>query len=756
MSVHKTACVLCSLNCGLEIEIQDGRISKVRGDTQHPSSQGYICNKAARLAYYQDNEERLTYPLKRQEDGRFARISWDQAIAEIAAKLLQIRDTHGGDAFATVGGGGQGNHLGGFYSRQLRAAMGSRFSYNSLGQEKTGDFWVNGRLFGAQTCHSTEDVEHADYVLLIGCNPYHSHGIPRARDQLKALKRNPARTLVVVDPRRTETAEMADIHLQLRPGADAYLLLAMLAIIVREGLHNQAFIDEHCTGFDEVRSMLEKIPIGEYARLADLTLEKVERVARGFAGADHACVRVDLGTQHSANTTLNAYLEKLLYLITGNFGRQGGNNLHASLIPLLSNTDERKETPDRPLKRTAYHGMQPIAGIYPPNILPDEILLAGDRRIRAVLVDSTNPALNYADSQAQEAAFKSLELLVVVDVAMTETARLAHYILPAASQFEKVEATGFNLEFPRNYFHLRQPLLPPLGETLPEPEIYTRLLETMGLLPLRHPWLSLAARLGSGALGRIAYLSMLMLAMRARKRLRAFAPSLMYRSLGTRLGRSAAAAPLLPLAVIFALSHGKQVRRSGHKGFGIGLGASLFQAIVRGNSGVEISVHDYGEMWRLIKTPDRKVHLAIHELLAQADGLQSNACKDSPQYPIILMAGERRAYNANQIFRGNQWRKTDPAGSLRMHPKDAMSLGITDGSRVTVSSQQGAVDALIRVDDSLRRGVVTLPHGYGQQGADGTTNGPAINRLTSLNHCEPFTKTPYHKHVSVNIVPIAD
>lgn len=563
-----------------------------------------------------------------------------------------------------------------------------------------------------------------------------------------------ARTLAVIDPRRTETAEMADIHLQLRPGADAYLLLAMLAIITRESLHDQAFIDEHCTGFDEVRTVLAKVPIDEYVRLADLPLEKVKRVARGFAAADRACVRVDLGTQHSANTTLNAYLEKLLYLVTGNFGRQGGNNLHTLLIPLLSNTDERKETADCPLKRTAYHGMQPIAGIYPPNILPDEILLAGERRIRAVIVDSTNPVLNYADSQAQVAAFKSLELLVVVDVAMTETARLAHYILPAASQFEKVEATGFNLEFPRNYFHLRQPLLQPLGEALPEPEIYTRMLEAMGLLPRGNPWLALAAQLGSSSLGRIAYLGMFMLAMTARKNLREYAASLMYRSLGASLGRSAASAPLLPLAVRFALRHGRQVRRAGHKGFGVGLGANLFQAVLTGNSGVEVSVHDYGEMWRLIKTPDRKVHLAIRELLARADELQSNAGEDRPQYPFILMAGERRTYNANQIFRGNQWRKTDHAGALRMHPADAKRLEISGGSRVRVSSQQGEVDAVIRVDDSLRRGIVSLPHGYGQRGADGSTYGPAINLLTSLNHCEPFTKTPYHKHVPVNIVSV--
>lgn len=257
MPLHKTACILCSLNCGLEIETDAGRITKVRGDPLHPSSRGYICNKAARLDYYQNHAERLSHPLKRHDDGSFARISWDQATAEIAAELTRIRAVHG---------------------RQLLAAMGSRFAYSALAQEKTGDFWVNGRLFGAQNCHPSEDIDHADYVLFIGCNPFHSHGIARARDQLKALKRDPARTMAVIDPRRTETAEMADIHLQLRPGTDAFLLLAMLAFIVREGLHDQHFIDAHCTGFDAVRDMLMQVPIDEYLRVADVSPDVVKTV----------------------------------------------------------------------------------------------------------------------------------------------------------------------------------------------------------------------------------------------------------------------------------------------------------------------------------------------------------------------------------------------------------------------------------------------------------------------------------------------
>ena len=242
MTTEKTACILCSRNCGLIVEIDNGKFVKIKGDEAHPISKGYICQKAARLEHYQNHDDRLRFPLKRQSDGTFARVSWDEALGDIADKLKDIRQKHTGNAFAFVGGGGQGNHWGGMYSRQLLSAMGSRFIYTALAQEKTGDFWVNGRLFGNQSCHTTEDIEHADYVIFIGTNPYQAHGIVNARDTLKDLQRDPNRTMVVIDPRYTETAKMADIHLQIKPSTDAFLMSAMLAIIVKAIIFTLAYM----------------------------------------------------------------------------------------------------------------------------------------------------------------------------------------------------------------------------------------------------------------------------------------------------------------------------------------------------------------------------------------------------------------------------------------------------------------------------------------------------------------------------------
>lgn len=751
MRTEKTACILCSRNCGLTVSLEDGQFIRIRGDEDHPGSKGYLCQKAARLDHYQNHADRLQHPLKRLPDGSFVQVSWEEALTEIAAHLLAIRKQHGGDAFAFVGGGGQGNHLGGAYSRQLLAAMQSRYAYNALGQEKTGDFWVNGRLFGSQTCHTTEDVEHADYVLFIGCNPYQSHGIPNARDTLRDLKKDPQRTMVVIDPRRSETAKQADLHLQLKPGTDAFLLAALLAIIVREGLHDRAFLAARCTGFEAVEQELLAIPVEDYVQRADVPLADVERVARGFATARRACVRIDLGIQHTLHTTLNGYLEKLLYLITGNFGCQGGNNLHTHLLPLLGNTDERNIRKGRLLKRTAHHRMHPIAGIYPPNLLPDEILHPGEDRVRAVVVDSANPLLTYADTAAYERAFQSLELLVVVDVAMTETARLAHYVLPAASQFEKWEATGFNLEFPENFFHLRHPLFKPLGEALPEPEIYTRLLEKMGAIPSGFPLLSLIARLEPAGSAHLTYTGALAATLAGHKAWIPYAASILYRTLGQTLADgAAAAAPILPLAMQYATQHYAAVKRAGHSGHRLTLGSGLFDAILAGRSGIVLSRHEFVDTWSLVKNRDHRVHLAIPEMLEQLRALKTEILPGT-DYPFVLMAGERRSYNANQIFRDPAWRKVDQEGAMRIHPDDANGLGLSSGARAICQSARGEIEVVIEVDDTVRRGMVTLPHGYGMRYQDSLPLGPQINRLTSGEHCDPFSKTPFHKYVPIRL-----
>jgi anaerobic selenocysteine-containing dehydrogenase len=744
---QKTACNLCYINCGIELMVDDGRIAKVRGDRDNPKSQGYLCNKAARIPFYAHHRDRLTTPLRRRADGTFEAIDWDTAIAEIAAKLRGVAERYGGKSIALYGGGGQGNHAGGAYANAILRALGSRHVFNALSQEKTGDFWVNGHLFGSQTCHTAEDVHHCDLLFVIGANPWVAHGFPNARDQLNRIRKDPNRKLIVIDPRRTETAEMADLHLAVRPGADAFLLGAILATLVERDALDHDFLANHTEGFPEVEAALRRIPIEAWAKAADVPIDQIERCADMITAAKAMTVRVELGIQQAVNSTLNSYLEKLLIMLTGSFGRKGTNQLHSWLQPLWGNSPNQKFAPT---------DTEVIAGLLPPNLFPQAVLGDHPDRLRCVWIDSSNPANTAANTHEVEKALQALELCVVVDVAMTETARLAHYVLPASSQYEKCEFTLFNFEFPTNYFHIRPGVVPPLEGTLPEPEIYTRLARALGLLPGDNVLAPLRA---AAQRSRPAFAAAFRTFIAENPAATPLGALLLYNTLGASLpDGTAAAAPLWAAALACAKRAPDAVRRALQAGSEVSdnqLGDALFDAIIAARSGAAITMHSYDEVWSLISHPDRKVHLAIPAMLDWLGKLDPATTAPAKDYPFILAAGQRRMFNANQIFRDPAWRRDDPDGALLVNAKDLASLGAVDGEWIVVRSPAGHIVARAKADDSVREGQLALPHGYGQSypAKDGErlSNGPRVNVLTDGENRDPIAGTPYHKHVAVRL-----
>jgi formate dehydrogenase len=743
---RRSACILCSINCGIEVQLDGRRLVRVRGDRQHPASQGYTCEKPARLDHYQNGRDRLRAPLRRRAEGGFEPIDWDTAIAEVAARFAALRDAHGGASILYYGGGGQGNHLPGAYARATRAALGSVYASNALAQEKTGEFWVDGRLFGRPSCHTAPDFEHAEVAVFVGKNPWQSHGFPRARAVLREIARDPARTLVVIDPRRTETAELADVHLQVRPGTDAFCLAALLAVLVEEDLLDRPFLAAHASGLDAVLGALGEVPIADSCARAGVSEAAVRELARRIGRAASVSILEDLGIQQAPHSTLDSYLEKLVWLLTGNFAKRGGMNLHTHLGALIGRgTSER---------RTPVGGHRVIAGMIPCNAIPEEVLTDHPKRFRALLVESANPAHSLADSQRMRQALEALELVVVIDVAMTETARLADYVLPASSQLEKWEATFFTLEFPRNVFHLRAPLLDPLPGTLPEPEIHRRLVRALGALGDAE----LAPLHAASGRGRAAYAAAFFQALAGNPALGALAPVVLYETLGPTLPDGAAAA-----AVIWALAHQAaqaypdSLRRAGFDGTTpLEQGEALFEAILARRSGVVFSVDPPEESWRRVETDDGRVRLAIPELLDELRGLRAeDPAAGDPAFPFVLSAGERRTSTANTIFRDPAWRRKDGAGALRMSPADAARLGVGDGGRVRVTTKRGSVEALVEVTDTLLPGHVTLPNGQGLAYPDAAgrdvVHGVAPNELTASEDRDWLAGTPWHKHVAARV-----
>lgn len=729
-----TACVLCSINCGIEVRVEDRGFAKIRGDRKHPASRGYTCEKALRLDHYQRGAHRLASPLRRRGDGTFEEIDWDTAIAEVAARLAAVRAAHGGAAIFYYGGGGQANHLGGGYGACVRAALGSVYASNALAQEKTGEFWVDGQLFGRPRCHTSGDFEHAEVAVFVGKNPWHSHGFPRARVVLKEIAADPARALVVIDPRRTETAAMADHHLQVIPGTDAWCLAALLAVVVQESLFDEEWIALHANGFDDVSARLRAIDVGAFCAVAGVAENAVRAVARRIARASSVSIFEDLGIQQAPNSTLNSYLEKLLYLVTGSFATRGGMNIHTRLARLGGGGSGRD-------RRSPVTQQRIITGLIPAAAIPDEILTDHPQRFRAMIVESANPAHSLPDSARMREALDALDCLVVIDVALTETARHAHYVLPAPSQYEKWEAAFFTLEFPRNTFQLRAPVIDPLPGTMPEPEIHRRLARALGA----YTDADLAPLHEAAALGRDAYAMAFMGTLAERPALAPYAALILYETLGPTLGAGrAAAAAVWGLAQTCFMAYPESVRRAGYAG-----GDALFDAILAHPEGVTFSVDPYEETWARMDTPDGRVNLAVPELLDALAALPPAPPPRDPEFPFVLSAGERRASTANTIFRDPAWRTKDPHGALRVSPADAAALGVTDGDRVRVTTRRGRAEAVVEVSASMRPGHVSLPNGLGLRGD--AARGVAPNELTASGDRDPIAGTPWHKHVPARV-----
>jgi anaerobic selenocysteine-containing dehydrogenase len=742
---HKTACILCYVNCGIEVETVGREITRVRGDRDNPKSKGYICQKAGRVPFYNNNlGHRITSPLRRRPDGGFDEIDWDTAIAEIAGKLNAIRAEHGGYAFGFYGGGGQGNTMTGPYGLSVMRAMGGVLHFTALSQEKTGDFWVNGRMFGSQNCHTAEDVDNTNLLVVLGCNPWMANGFARARDAAKAIRKDPDRKLLVIDPRRTEVAEDADLHLRPRPGTDAFLLGAILSLIVRRGGEARDFLAERTVGFDEVRDALLNIPVDDWISAADVPRADVEAEVEMILAAPSMTVRVDVGLQQARNSTLNSYLEKLLFLLTGNFAKPGANGLHTWLAPMWGHS--------KPDDRAPVTGQLKIAGLVPPNDLPAHVLTDHPERMRVLFVDSGNPANSVTNTALVEQALDALELVVTVDVAMTETARHSHYVLPAANQFEKWENTLFNLEYPHNYFHLRAPLFEPLPGTLPEPEIYTRLLRAMGDMPDDE---TLADLRRKAAEDRQAFAAAFRDVQKSDPKFAAVGPSILYETLGRTLPDGSDAAAVWWMAAhMCAAELGDAVRRAGIDGEGFELGENLFAAILASRSGLAFTHVEYEDTWRLLRHPDKRIRLAAPEMLEWLGRLDPADAQPDPDYPLMLIGGQRRHYNANQIIRDPRWRKNDPGGALHLHPEDLAASGCAEGDWMAVVTRIGRIVVRVEADANLRAGQASLPHGHGQiydTAAGQVTVGPRLNLITDCDDCDPIARTPYHKNVAIRV-----
>ena len=362
---HKTGCVLCAQNCGLEVLVENGRMTKVRPDGDNPRSEGYACRKGLNVINHQYPKDRLKEPLKRVGN-TFEAISWDQATGEIAGRIKELVTSFGPRSLAYMGGGSQGGHMEVAFALGVLRALGSQYYYSSAGQEFSGAWWVAGRLFGKQYNFTIPDEHASEMLVAWGWNGMESHQMPQAPRVLNDFSKDPNRLLVVIDPRRSETAAIADMHLPVRPGTDALLMKAMIALILKEGWESGAYLESHVEGWHKVRSWFEDFDTGSAIEVCELDPDQVYRLCR-LMTSRRWCVHPDLGIYMGRNSTLNSYFMHILGAVCGIFGVRGGNVIPGVVMPLGFHADER----DPKTWRTVSTGLPPAAaGSFPPAAMP--------------------------------------------------------------------------------------------------------------------------------------------------------------------------------------------------------------------------------------------------------------------------------------------------------------------------------------------------------------------------------------------------
>ncbi len=759
-----TVCVLCSHNCGLRVDVSDNQITAVRGDPDNPNTRGYTCNKARAIPNYVQHGQRLTQPLRKRPDGGFDAIGWDQAIAEIAERLNRIRTQHAPRSIALAGIGGQGNHMAGLGSLPFMFSLGSPVMFNALAQEKTQHALVWRRLFRAtHDVYLHADEEHSQHVLVLGTNPLISNRGLNATELFKRLANQPDCKVVVVDPRASETARRANLHIAIQPGRDAWFLLGMVAVILQEGWHDLVWLSEHVADFTAFRDALIDTDARQMADWCGVPFEVLREAACDFAQAPSASIVYDLGIEQIPHSTLVSYLINALLLITGNTGKRGGNTFLQQFGPRFFHMAKQA--------KALASGIEAIpmlipAGVLPPNVIPEEITNAHPDRIRALIVDGANPLLSYADTQAFRDAFKQLDLLVVIEPAMSETAQVADYVLPTSVGYEKWEYSMFpHMDITPQ---IRPPVVIGPHNALPEPEIYRRLVEAMGLVPqapgllhklaqhARHP---LGAPVFIGALGLLAALKG-----------GGITPTLgrfawwLQQTLGPRL-------PCAPLALLWLMSHGYALTRRAELNDAVpearalrnpfAAGELVFDLLMKNPQGVLLGRRNFVDNFkRHCHHPDGKARLHQADWIADLRRLAQSAPQRDPAYPFILNGGLRTGWTANTIVRDPAWRRgKGPHCPIIMNCDDAAELGLTDGSWVRLTSRRSSVEGPVRIEAATLRGHVHIPNGFGVRFPDPQTgelrqHGINVNELLDLHDRDPYTGCPHTKHIACRIEPM--
>jgi anaerobic selenocysteine-containing dehydrogenase len=479
-----TGCRICGARCGIVVKVEGDRVISVRGDKEHPISRGFTCVKGRALADLHHHPDRLDHPLARR-NGAFERTTWDVAIDEIASKIDAIRKKHGANAIALYWGSYAGlNSLSFWVVRRFMRALGSGSIFSTLSLDAPAKSIVSYEMTGfAKELTPLADWDNTECLLLLGTNPAvslgHGYAAPMGLAAIRGVKRRGAR-VIVVDPRITESSREADIHVQPVPGTDHAFLQAVLGVLFKEQAWDALYVDKHCSGLGELRNLVRTRSLSDLARECGVPVKTIEEVARTFASVNSAAAIVGTGLTFAATGNLSVWFAYALNAMTGNFDAKGGVYFNRGLIrPYRTDASRRGVYAGR---RSRVRDVESLNGEMPSLAMADEILTDGPGQIRALIAHGGNPVIVMPNQARMEQALNSLDLLISMDIFLSQTAQLAHYVLPGADCLERVDVSNLGeTAFPVPFAQIYQRAVEPMGERRNEWTVYAELSKRLGL-----------------------------------------------------------------------------------------------------------------------------------------------------------------------------------------------------------------------------------------------------------------------------------
>ena len=761
----KTQCSICGVSCGLEVEVEDNKVVAVRPDPDSPRSHGYCCRKGRNSKYFVEHGDRLDYPMKKV-NGKFERISWDQAISEIGEKLRAIVDEYGPRAVCGIGGASGGGQSEMVFLKGLINGLGSQYMFNPIGFEFMGNWWSHGKIFGDQLCFTEPDDANSDVLVLWGSNAFVTHQILNSRQTIREHAENPDKMLIVVDPRLSESARMADIHIANRPGTDALMLRGLIALILRNGWENREYCEKYVADLNQVRSWFYLTNMEECFDLAGVSMDEMIRLARVLTTKKWG-IHQDLGVFCGRHNTLTSYLLLTLEVVCG-----------VALVPGATIVNECWATRgntihenDPKIWRAPETGAFPVLETFPSGVMPIEMLSDRPDRIRAAIRTLGSPMRSYPDANMVKKAFEKLDLLVVCEIAWTEDCELADYVLPAKSPFERYEFNAFQLNFPEVVCAVRPPVLEEqIGERRDMPQVFLDIGKACGALPELPKSLYDAAEKAVATGDRMPYLFSLLGWAAGHMKYFNLLPSIVGETLGRAWGsptKAVAWAALLTAPMKSSLAakanppklgfHPMLEKMPGMKDF-CALDAA-FEQVLKHPEGAVVGIADYEDPEKFIrqhiKHKDHKIHLYCDEINEAMKTLtpenEKEALKPTKEFPFIMSSGRHTEDGLNGMSRNkgmNKYHKSDY--TFVMNPDDMAEMGLKEGQMVRVTTKAGSAEIPVEGTLQVSRGYAMFPHHYGLK-FQGETEGESGNVLTAWDNKDEITGNPCVRFVPCRI-----